>query len=193
MPAKGNHNGDESATEVTTSTRARMARMVALMEREATAAIEETEFTGDDILSIWEAESEEEMWDADNRAPLGLRDLVGCELEVFSVEVKYGNRADIKSPFVTRDGKPMYLWIGAYRTRETGQENTKVNLPDVGTEFYLNTSARFAVAKLLWLYVHGRINQDMGAITRLYVEGTKLEGGAEVVKLRKVAPATVSA
>jgi hypothetical protein len=197
MPAKGNHQNGAATGEVVQDTRARVARIVALMEREATAALEEGEFTGDDILGIFEAENEADMWEADQRGPLNFKDLSGTELEVVSVEVKYSRRNDIKSMFVATDEhgnkKYMYLWVTAFRTRKTGDEKRTVKLPEIGEMFSANTSARFVVAKLLWLYIHGEINPDMGATRKVRVIGTDLGGGQEVIKLDKVEPATVSA
>lgn len=203
MAAKGNQNGDvsngESNGTIVTDARTRMARLVALMAREATATLEETEFLGDDILGIWEAETEEAMWDADNRPPLNFDKLAGTELEIIQVDIKYSNRSNLRTPFKTTNEKgervSMYLWVTACRTRETGDEDKSVRLPDIGEVFQFNTSARFAVAKLMWLYVHGMIDPDRGTTKQVRVIATEVgdEPGQRVIKLGQVKPATVRA
>lgn len=197
MPKNGNQNGEVSG-EVVQDTRARVARITALMAREATMADEETEFLGDDILAIFEAETEDEMWEADNRTPLNAKTLEGCEVTVTAVNVKWSRRNDIKTMFRHTDERTgevrnMYLWVEGYRTRKTGAEDKRVVLPEIGEVFHFDTSARFVVAKLLWLYVHGEINPDMGASRNLRFDATDLGGGEKVVKLSKVEPSAVRA
>lgn len=200
MAGKGNTNGAEGnnseLTEVkegTVTSAPRILRILRMMENEATAAQEEQAFSGDDVADIFEAETKTDMYEADQRAPLNAKDLAGTELEIISVEVKFSNRTDINTIFITPEGKRMYLMIRSCRVRETGDEKRNVKLPAIGEVFQWDTSARFVVAKLLWLYTHGDINPDMGATETVRVVGTDLGGGQEVVKLMPVKPATVSA
>ena len=201
----GNSKQDKPATETDESmngtiiqdTRSRLTRITNLMAQEATAGELDNEFYGDDILAIFEAETEAEMWDADTRGPLSSKDLTGCELEIHQVDVKYSRRNDIKSMFVTTDDQGnkryMYLMVQAVRTRHTGDENRKIKLPEVGEMFQFDTSARFVVAKLLWLYVHGHIDPQKGLSKKLRVVGIDLGGDQVVVKLAPVAPVQATA
>ncbi len=177
----------------------RILRLIRLMESEATAALEDSSFKGDDVMDIFEAESKAEMYEADQREPLNMQKLAGCELEILDIEIKFSrsvassNAEAITSIFTTPEGKQLYVMFKAARTRKTGEEKRSVKLPEVGEVFQGNTSARFCVAKLMWLYVHGEVNASQGKSERVKVKGTALEGGQEVVKLLPIEPSTVSA
>src|SRR5437868_5665509 len=71
--------------------------MLRQMEMEATAAAESAAFAGDDLNAILTAETEDEIWDADERGPLNFQHLADCELEIVDVSVKYsrGSNAEI--------------------------------------------------------------------------------------------------
>lgn len=174
----------------------RILRLIRMMEMEATAAIEESSFTGDDVMDIFEAESKEEMYEADQRGPLNFQNLTGCEIEILDIEVKFSkgqNTESMVSVFRTPEGKGLYLMVKAARTRKTGEEKKSVKLPEVGEVFQANTSARFCVAKLMWLSTHGEVDSASGRTERVKVQGTPLGDGQEVVKLLPVEPVTVSA
>lgn len=194
-PAR-NENG---ATEGTVVPSPRILRLVRMMEMEATAAIEDSSFKGDDVMDIFEAETKADMYESDQREPLNFQKLAGCELEILDIEVKFskgGTNATeeaITSIFTTPEGKQMYLMVKAVRTRKTGEEKRSVRLPEVGEIFQANTSARFVVAKLMWLSTHGEVDSASGNTERVKVKGTPLGDGQEVVKLLPVEPVTVSA
>lgn len=165
--------------------------MIRAMEMEATA--DEGTFAGDDLNSILAAESEEEIWDADERGPLNFQHLDGCELGIMGISVKFsrGVRDDIATPFVVttpgRNGesktKKMYLLVKAVRLSDAG-EKTLLRLPAVGEVFEANTSARFVVAKLWAFYTKGYINPDTGRVLNCMVKATDLGDGQAVLKLR---------
>jgi hypothetical protein len=169
-------------------------RMLGAMAMEATMDTE-SGFTGDDIMSILEAETEQEMFEADQQGPLNFQHLSGCELAIYDVSVKFGRGGndDIKTMFIDPEsGKQMYLWVTAARISDAGNKST-VKLPGVGEQFQLNTSARFCVAKLWWLSTHGKIDRDAGVSYEVKVDGTDLGGGQSVIKLLPVPKRSVSA
>jgi hypothetical protein len=89
------------------------------------ATLDESEgrVSGQDIIPILEAESEEEMWDADERPGYNAKVLSGCELNLYSFEVKFGTGEDseIKTPFVDPgSGRQMYILIESARISDTG-------------------------------------------------------------------------
>lgn len=151
---------------------------------EMTAEYEEanTSFRGDDINAILEAETEEEMWEADARGPLNGKDLEDCELVIHNVVVKFSRKGveDIQSVFTTEDNRQMYLLVESTRISEAGNK-ARIRLPEVGEQFTWNTSARFIVAKLDWLSRH-----DMIPGAEVVVKAIDLGGGQSVLKLSKV-------
>lgn len=193
MASNGNGRKSDETTIAEVQAPPRIQRVIAMMAMEATAAENDTASLEDDFMAIFEAETKADMYEADQREPLNFKDLAGCELEIISVDVKFSKREDINTMFITADGKRMYLWVRACRIRETGDEKRNVKLPVVGEVFSVNTSARFVVAKLLWLSTHGDVNPDMAATEKVRVKGTDLGGGQEVIKLMPVTPVTVSA
>lgn len=176
----------------------RILRLIRMMEMEATAAAEDSSFIGDDVMDIFESETKADMYESDQREPLNMQKLSGCELEILDIEVKFskgntGGEEAITSIFTTPEGKQMYVMFKAVRIRKTGEEKRTVRLPEVGEVFQGNTSARFCVAKLMWLSTHGEVDSLNGRTERVKVKGTPLGDGQEVVKLLPVEPATVSA
>jgi hypothetical protein len=169
-------------------------RMLGAMAMDATMDTDSA-FTGDDIMGIIEAETEAEMFDADQQGPLNFQHLGGCELAIYDVAVKFGRGGndDIKTMFIDPDsGKQMYLWITAARISDAGNKST-VKLPGVGEQFNASTSARYVVAKLWWLSTHGKIDRDAGLSYEVKVEATDLGGGQAVIKLLPVPKRSVSA
>ena len=151
---------------------------------EMTAEYEEAnvQFRGDDINSILEAETEEEMWEADSRGPLNGKDLEDCELIIHNIVVKFSRKGveDMQSVFTTEDGRQLYLLVESTRISEAGNK-TRIRLPVVGEQFTWNTSARFIVAKLDWLSRH-----DLIPGAEVVVKAIDLGGGQSVLKLAKV-------
>lgn len=187
---------DNGATEGAVVPSPRILRLVRMMEMEATAAAEESSFTGDDVMDIFEAESKADMYEADQRGPLNFGNLAGCEIVIYDIEVKFSkgqNTEGMTSIFRTPEGKGLYLMVKAARTRKTGEEKKTVKLPEVGEVFQANTSARFVVAKLMWLSTHGEVDSTQGITETVKVQGTPLGDGQEVVKLLPVEPVTVNA
>lgn len=159
-------------------------RLIARMDLEATMDSEEGRFSGDDLNQILEAETEEEMWEADERGPLNTKHLAGCELDLLDVKVKYSRGDnDMATPFITAEGRKMYLLVTAVRLSDAG-EKKHLNLPGIGEQFQFNTSARFIVAKLIWLVDHGKIDYDTGAHTECVIIATDLGSGNAVNKIK---------
>lgn len=152
--------------------------MAGMAEIEAT----DTEYTGDDIMAILNAEDEAAMWAADDRAQLNAKVLSGCELEIYGFGIRFSGNEGIASVF--RDpssGKRMYVLLDSARINAAGESNL-YRLPGVGEKFQWNTSARFIVAKIMWLNAHGAF--DNGKSVRCRIEGTDLGDGRSVEKLK---------
>jgi hypothetical protein len=161
-------------------------RFIRAMESEAVMAADDDKFSGDDLNAILAASTEDEIWDADERGPLNAQHLAGCELALVDVTVKFSRDSSdeaIKSPFVTADGKKMYLIVSAYRLSDAG-EKSHLRLPAVGEFFEFNTSARFLVAKIWNFYTRGYIDADAGKSLECVIRETDLGGGQGVLKLR---------
>jgi len=198
MAAKSNSQPDESgAIEITDmQPPTPFTQMIAAMSVEATMETE-TVFAGDDanLIAILNADDDDEIWDADERGPLGFRDLAGCEIAITDMQVKFsrgGVRPDgeeIKSIFVDpSNGRQMYLLCTMHRIADTGDEDKRINLPPIGESFQANTSARYLVAKLWRFYQLGKIDPQRGAALECRVKGIKLGDGQQtVLKLRPVA------
>lgn len=160
--------------------------MIRAMAIDATA--DEGTFVGDDLNGILTAETEEDIWDADERGPLNFQHLADCEIAVLGVSVKFsrGQRDDIQTPFVVNDGKTtkkMYLLVTAVRLSDAG-EKAHLRLPAVGEVFQANTSARFVVAKLWAFYTKGYISEETGKQLECVVKEIDLGDGTGVLKLR---------
>ena len=166
--------------------------MIQAMARDASA--DNSEFAGDDLNDILSAETMEEMWDADERPPLNFQHLAGCDISIIDFEVKFGRgtNTDIKTPFITDDGKQMYLLVKAVRLSEP-EEKTVIKLPEIGAEFQANTSARFIVAKIWRAYTLGSFSATRGIPLDCHVKEIDLGGGNAVLKLRPIRNASVRA
>jgi hypothetical protein len=125
------------------------------------------------LSAILEAESEEEMWEADARGPLGGRDLADVEMQVLGWTVKLSDDSDIQTPFHSGD-RGMYLMIDAIRLDYRATVKPEIQ---IGELIQWNTSAPLLVAKLYWLRTH---NQIPSAVV---IRSTKIGGGKEVLKL----------
>lgn len=198
MAAKGNTADESANVPDITSIRARnpFTLMVASMAMEATMETEAEAFAGDDVnlTAILTAETDEELWDADERGPLGFRDLAGCEIAILDLAVKFSRNPirptgeEIKSVFTDDKGKQMYLLLTCVRIGETGDESKKIRLPAIGEQFQANTSARYLVAKLWRFYERGHIAPGANPPVRLEcrVRATDLGGDQAVLKLRPI-------
>lgn len=166
------------------------AKLVIKMSQMATLDDADKTVSGDDIIPILEAETEEEMWDADELPRYNAKMLSGCAIEIRGFDVKFstGNNDDIKTPFV-HDGRQMYLLVEAVRLDKSG-EKKELRLPNPGEVFTWNTSARNIVGKLFWMLNHGWFDNGHSPV-RVRIEGTALQGGKSVEKLKPLTAAGI--
>jgi hypothetical protein len=130
------------------------------------------------IEAIIMAENEIDMWTADDRGPLGGRDLDGVVQIVEDIQVKWSNSPTISSPFTDpQSGKALYLLITSTRQDDAKYSGKRPDLPQ-GEKFQWNTSAPRVVAKLMWLEGHDRLHQSV------CIQATDIGGGQFVLKLR---------
>jgi hypothetical protein len=164
-------------------------RMIHSMARIAELEKQEAAVSTDQDNAILSAETIEEMWDADERGPLGGRDLADCELAILNIGLKYSRSntapdgSEIKTKFRTSDGRILYLMVDAVRTSDAGEKKT-IRLPKVGETFQFNTSAPSLVEKLWWLHQHGMIDPLQGKMVECVIKAIDLGGGQAVLKLR---------
>lgn len=195
MAAKGNTpTGDGTPDAVITNVQSQKPfwRMIAGMAMDATLETETEAFDGDDVnmTAILTAETDDEIWDADERGPLSFRDLAGCEIEIIDLDVKFSRGArptgdEIKSVFIDpQTGKQMYLLLTCVRIAETGDEDNRIRLPEIGEQFQANTSARYLLPKLWRFYQLGKIDPQNGKRLACRVRATDLGDGQAVLKLR---------
>jgi len=156
------------------------------LEEVATEDTEDTGagFFGDDIARILMAPDEATMMEADELPKYNAKVLSGSELDVYGFVVKFSNSAEIESGLIgPKSKRKMFLLVRSARL-STAQKNRQYRLPEVGEEFVWNTSARFIVAKLYWYQRHGRF--DNGGSVKLRIQGTDLDGGKSVEKLKSL-------
>lgn len=138
-------------------------------------------FFGDDIAAILTAPDEATMLDADELPRFNAKVLSGCALELFGIDVKFSDSADIESGLIgPHNGRKMYVLVRAVRLG--GGNGNTYKLPEVGEEMVWNTSARFIVAKLFWYANHGYF--DNGRSVKVRIQGTKLDGQKTVEKIK---------
>lgn len=143
-------------------------QMLAQMELEATQEDEEFSspmVTG--IVAILEAKNEEEMWEADELAQTGGRDLVDVEQVIYAYTVKFSTNPTIESVFRDSQGRRMYLLIRSARLED-------------GEEFIWNTSAPLVVGKILWLANREMIPKEC------VIRGRDLGGGQTLLRLKSI-------
>lgn len=185
MTAKGNSPAHRSNGEITPPTPFEIMIRAMAMDAEA----EDDTFGGDDLNAILTAETEAELWDADERPPLNFQHLVECELEILGFDVKFsrGASSSVKTPFVWMDDngdkKKMYLLVKCVRISEAG-EKSLIKLPSVGEVFTANTSARFVVAKLWRGMTMGLFDEARGITWPCMVREIQLGDDQAVLKLR---------
>lgn len=118
------------------------------------------------IVGILESESEEEMWESDDLAQIGGRNLRDVEQRIIDYTVRYSDNQDMQSAFVApNSGRKMYLLIRSMRY-------------DTGDEFTWNTSAPLLVGKVLWLADRAKLPADV------VIRGTNLGADQWVLKLK---------
>lgn len=162
--------------------------MIRAMAMDATA--EDGNFGGDDLNVILSAETEEELFDSDERPPLNFQHLAGCHLEIVGIDVKFsrGNDPTMVTPFITRDErgneKKMYLLVKCFRISDAGDMQKLIRLPAVGEVFIANTSARFVVTKLWRAQTLGLFDENQGITWPVLVQSTELGDDRAVIKLR---------
>jgi hypothetical protein len=128
------------------------------------------------VEAILAAESEDEMWEADEQGSLGGRNLADVEQEIQDFEVKFSNRQDIDTIFIGPEtGRKMYVLIRAVRVSKSSEMPSIA----VGEEFVYNTSAPALVAKLFWARGHGKVPGWQAVI-----RATDLGGGQAVLKFK---------
>lgn len=161
------------------------------------AQAEDTSFGGDDLNAILTAETEDDLWESDERPPLNFQHLSGCEIAVLDFAVKFsrGNNTSIQTPFVWRDErgneKKMYVLVKCVRISTAG-EKSHIKLPPVGEVFEANTSARFVVAKLWRAMILGLFDYESGRTWECAIQETDLGDGTAVLKLRPIPKRSVS-
>lgn len=188
--AKSSGISTQTANGVVDNSETPFRRMVHDMALVATAEAENATFNGDTLAAIYNAESDDDVWDADMAGPLNAQHLAGCELALYELSVKYSRngRDDIETPWITPDGKKMYVIVSAARISKAGEKKL-INLPAVGERFEFNTSAQYLTAKLFTFWSRGRFGN--GESMNAGIQGTDLGDGKQVLKLIRVTERTV--
>lgn len=151
-----------------------------LQQMSMTADVDSTEestgSTESTVEKIVTAETEAEMWDADELGLIGGRNIVDVEMCVNSFLVRYSRKENnttehgevMKSAFVDPSTKRgMYLLV----------ESTRL---DNGEEFTWNTSAPSVLSKLFWLHQNSRLPCEC------VIRGKDLGGGQMYLTLKPV-------
>lgn len=130
------------------------------------------------VNAILGAESEEEMWQADELPQVNGKTLAGMEQTIHDFEVKFGDDPEIESVFVgPESGRHMYLLVTSSRlsmSRVCPQYA-------IGDEIIWNTSAPALVAKLFWFRAHGKLPGQ-----ETVIESTELGAGKTVLKFKDI-------
>jgi hypothetical protein len=152
-------------------------RLIRLMSGRAEMEAADQVVNYDNVNAILTAETEADMWEADEQGQLGGRDLAGITQRILSVNVKYGNQEmEGSTIFIDDKGHRMYLLVNSVRLSEKSGRNDHGPMP--GEEFTWNTSAPRLVAKLLWLEQHQALPCDA------VIEATDIGAGRAVLKLK---------
>ena len=190
MASKSNNGSISHSDSNVTSTLPPTPFQIMLRAMANDASAEDSNFGGDDLNVILSAESEDDLFESDERPPLNFQHLSGCELEIVAIDVKFsrGSSSDIVTPFVYRDErgneKKMYLLVKCFRVSDAGTKKNIIKLPDIGEVFTANTSARFVVAKLWRAQILGLFDADQGITWPCVVQETDLGDEKSVIKLR---------
>jgi hypothetical protein len=152
-------------------------RLIRLMSGRAEMEAADGTVNYDNVNAILMAETEDDMWEADEQGQLGGRDLAGITQRILSYEVKYGNaEMEGNTIFIDAQGHRMYLLVTAVRLSERSGKNDRG--PGPGEQFSWNTSAPRLVAKLVWLEQHDMFPADA------VIEATDIGAGRAVLKLK---------
>jgi hypothetical protein len=159
-------------------------RMIRDMSRIASVDTSSAAFTGDVLSRIYEATSDDEIWDADDQPPMNAQHLAGCELRLIELAVKYSRgNSEFVTPYVTDDGRQFFLLVTAERISDTGDNKRIMRLPEIGERFTFNTSAAYLTAKLFTFWSRGRFGN--GATMDALIQAIDLGGGQAVLKLAR--------
>jgi hypothetical protein len=137
------------------------------------------------VEAILAAETEQEMWEADEQLSIGGRNLANVEQEIIDFDVKFGQREDVDTVFIGPEtGRKMYVLVTATRISKSPE------MPGlgVGETFTWNTSAPALVAKLFW----ARKNNRLPGWTAV-IRSTDLGGGQAVIKFKPIPERAVKA
>lgn len=150
-----------------------------LVKMESEADISESDPGASPLIgsfqAILEAETEEEMWVADDLAQIGGRDIRDVEQQILDFRVKRSSaQNDIQSTFIDSQGRGMYVLV------------TAVRLAD-GVQFTWNTSAPLVVGKLFWLAEREMLPHEC------VIRGTDIGGGQTVLKLKPIPARAIKA
>lgn len=196
MARNSKGNLDQVVTGQVTRENQAFSRMIRDMASLASAESEEQALSSnrEALAAIYDAETDDDIWDADSAGPINAQFLGGCELDIYDLEVKYsrGQQGEqIKTPWVSADGKQMYVIVTAARISKAG-EKKHFKLPGVGEAFQFNTSAQFLTAKLFTFYIRGRFGGATNNVLRAAIQATDLGEGRAVLKLVRVPERTMS-
>jgi hypothetical protein len=187
MPAKGQDGkavAEKQPTTITTPSPFQM--LLRKMEQMATLDTESARNRGEDINPILTAETEAEMWEADELPRFNAKMLSGCDMQILGFDVKFGTGEPVDNPvFRTADGRDLYLLVESVRINRNG-DKIEYRLPPVGEEFIWNTSARNIVGKLFWMLEHGWFDNGHSPV-HVHIKGTDLGKGKSVEKLKPIA------
>ena len=176
MPSKSSAPARKSDQVSETREMSPFQKLVHRMSQEAELekGEQKTGISDSQLSAILDSETEEEMWEADARGPLGGRDLADVEMQILGWTVKLSDDSDIQTPFRSGD-RGMYLMIDAIRLSYDAGIKPEIHIGDL---IQWNTSAPLLVAKLYWLRLHNKIP------SAVVIRSTKLSAGKEVLKLQ---------
>lgn len=183
--AKSPAISEETITGTVDNSETPFRRMLQDMSHVATAESEDANFMGDALAAIYNADSDDDIWEADMSGPLNAQHLAGCELALYELSVKYsrGDKNEIQTPWISPDGKKMYVLVTCCRISNAGAKK-HINLPSVGEQFQFNTSAQFLTAKLFTFWTRGKFGS--GNTMNAGIQATDLGNGQAVLKLVRV-------
>lgn len=141
------------------------------LQREAAQndAVNGFEISANQIDKIMTAETEKDIWDADEGGMYALKDLTGCDIEITNIKILPSKDDDKKNN----------LGVWALLNVTLLSECEKYGL-DPGEEIMVNTGVESVIAKLLRFRA-----EDMFPV-RARVKGVPTSGSKEMVRLRPI-------